>query len=80
MKIDPAVLKALREGTEPPDAKLNALATFVRALIRTKGHVSEAGLNRFIAAGYTGEQGLGVLIGVAMTAPDAGWFVGLKIV
>jgi len=66
MKIDPAVLKALRQGTETPDAKLNALATFVRTLIRTKGHVPEADLNRFIAAGYTREQGLGVLIGVAM--------------
>ena len=66
MKIDPAVLKALRQGTEPPDAKLNALATFVRTLIRTKGHVSEADLNRFVAAGYTREQGLGVLIGLAM--------------
>ena len=66
MKIDPAVLKALRQGTEPPDAKLNALATFVRTLIRTKGHVSEADLNRFIAAGYTREQDLGILIGVAM--------------
>ena len=66
MKIDPAVLKALREGAEPPDAKLKALATFVRALIRTKGHVSEADLNGFIAARFTREQGLGVLIGVAM--------------
>jgi AhpD family alkylhydroperoxidase len=66
MKIDQAVLKALRQGTEPPDAKLNALATFVRTLIRTKGNVSDAGLNRFIAAGYTREQGLGSLIGAAM--------------
>jgi alkylhydroperoxidase family enzyme len=66
MKIDPAVLKALRQGTELPDAKLNALATFVRTLVRTKGHISEADLNSFIAAGYTREQGLGVLIGVAM--------------
>ena len=54
------------QGTEPPDAKLNALATFVRTLIRTKGHVSEADLNSFIAAGYTREQALGVLIGAAM--------------
>lgn len=66
MKIDPAVLDALRDGTESPDAKLNALATFVRALVRTKGHVSETELESFIAAGYTREQGLGVLIGIAM--------------
>jgi len=66
MKIDPAVLKALRKGTELPDTKLNALATFVRTLIRSKGHVSEADQDAFTAAGYTREQGLGVLIGVAM--------------
>jgi AhpD family alkylhydroperoxidase len=66
MKIDPAVLKAIRHGTESPDAKLNALATFVRKLIRTKGHGTEADSNSFIAAGCTREQGLGALIGVAM--------------
>jgi uncharacterized peroxidase-related enzyme len=66
MKIDPAVLKAIRQGTESPDAKLNALATFVRRLIRSKGHVTDADLNQFTAAGYTREQGLGVLIGIAM--------------
>lgn len=66
MKIDPAVLNAIRRGAELPDAKLNALATFVRKLIRTKGHVTEADLKHFTAAGYTREQGLGVLIGVAM--------------
>jgi uncharacterized peroxidase-related enzyme len=65
-KIDPAVLQALRAGTDGPDVKLNALAAFVRTLIRTKGHVPEADLNRFVAAGYAREQGLGVLIGVAM--------------
>lgn len=65
-KIDPAVLKALREGTRAPDAKLDALASFVRALVRDKGNVSEAEVERFVAAGYTREQGLGVLIGVAM--------------
>lgn len=66
VKIDPQVLKALREGRETSDAKLNELAAFVRALIRTKGHVSTADLDRFISAGYTREQALGVLIGLAM--------------
>jgi AhpD family alkylhydroperoxidase len=65
-KIDPASLQALRAGTAVPDAKLNALATFVRALIRSKGLVADADVDRFVGAGYTREQGLGVLIGVAM--------------
>ena len=66
MKIDPAVLRALRNGSEAPDTKLNALASFVRALIRTKGHVAEVDVERFVSAGYTRGQALGVLIGVAM--------------
>jgi uncharacterized peroxidase-related enzyme len=65
-KIDPAVLKALREGTETPDVKLSALASFVRSLVRTRGKVPDAERQRFFAAGYTREQGLGVLNGVAM--------------
>ena len=66
LKIDPASLQALRNGGEPPDPKLAALATFVRRIVRTKGHVSEADVTAFVAAGYSREQGLGVLIGVAM--------------
>lgn len=66
LKIDPATLKALRAGTPAPDPKLEALATFVRAMVRSKGRVSDADVERFVAAGYTREQGLGVLNGVAM--------------
>lgn len=65
-KVDPEALKAFRRGESSNDAKLNALADFVRRLIRTKGHVSETDLARFLAAGYTREQGIGVLIGIAM--------------
>jgi AhpD family alkylhydroperoxidase len=65
-KIDPAALAAVRQGSEGPDERLNALARFVRMLIRTKGHVARADLARFLAAGYTPEQALGVLIGIAM--------------
>lgn len=66
LKLDPAALQALRAGAPLPDAKLDALATFVRTLVRTKGRVGDDDVNRFVAAGYTREQGLGVLIGVAM--------------
>jgi AhpD family alkylhydroperoxidase len=66
LKIDPAVLQALRSGADVPDEKLAALATFVRTLVRNRGRVRDDELDRFVAAGYTREQGLGVLIGVAM--------------
>ena len=66
LKMEPAVLQALRSGTDVPDDKLGALAAFVRTLVRNRGHVRDDELDRFVAAGYTREQGLGVLIGVAM--------------
>ena len=66
VRIDPTTLEALRDGTEPSDERLDALATFVRTMIRTKGRIAETDLESFTAAGYTREQGLGVLIGIAM--------------
>ncbi|MBK8018629.1 MAG: carboxymuconolactone decarboxylase family protein [Betaproteobacteria bacterium] len=66
LKIDPAALRAIRAGTAVQDAKLDALVTFTRAMIRSRGHVSEAEVENFVAAGYTREQGLGILIGLAM--------------
>jgi AhpD family alkylhydroperoxidase len=66
LKIDRASLHALRTSATVPDAKLDALAAFTRAMIRSRGHVSEADVERFVAAGYTRDQGLGVLIGLAM--------------
>lgn len=66
LKIDPASLQAIRASAAPADPKLAALAAFTRAMIRSRGHVSEADVERFVAAGYTREQGLGVLIGLAM--------------
>jgi uncharacterized peroxidase-related enzyme len=66
LKIDPVALAAIREGRDVLDERLDALANFVRKLIRTKGHVATADLERFLAAGYTREQALGVLIGLAM--------------
>jgi len=65
-KIDPQALQAIRCGENTNDPKLKALADLVRSLIRTKGKVSEKDLSNFLAAGYTREQGIGVLIGIAM--------------
>jgi len=64
--IAPDALAALRCGDTPPDPKLAALVTFTRHLIREQGRVDDAALNEVLAAGYTREQALGVLIGIAM--------------
>jgi uncharacterized peroxidase-related enzyme len=54
----PETLAALRDGTEVPDARLEALRQFADELARTRGHVPAAEVGRFLAAGFTAEQAL----------------------
>ena len=49
-----------------PNPKLEALAEFTRAVIRTKGAVSAEELQAFLAAGYAEQQVLEVILGVAL--------------
>lgn len=65
MKIDGAVVDALREGRDGPDAKLNALANFTRAVVAKRGAVDGPDAKAFLEAGYTKAQMLEVVVGVA---------------
>lgn len=59
------VVQALRDRKEPADARLAALAAFTLALVRDRGWVAESpALERFLAAGFSKEQALEVLLGV----------------
>lgn len=60
------VVEALRAGGPVPDPKLEALRRYTAELMRTKGFVGQAELERFLQAGYTRSQALEVLVGVAM--------------
>lgn len=60
------VVDALRAGQPLPDARLQALASFTRAVVRQRGWVADAPLATFLAAGYTRQQSLEVVLGVAM--------------
>ena len=55
------LVDAVCAGTALPDARLDALATFTRVLIQTRGHVPTPALDAFLAAGYTSEQALEVV-------------------
>lgn len=66
VKVDPAVVDALREGQPLPDRKLEALAVFTRAVVKQRGMVTGKPLEDFIAAGYNRAQVLDVVLGVAM--------------
>lgn len=63
------VLQALRKTTPiESDVKLDTLARFTLAVINTKGKVDEQILNDFLAAGYTTQNALDVVLGVSLAS------------
>ncbi len=60
------LVEALRRQTPLPDAKLEALAAFTRAVIRRKGAVTADELDAFKAAGYGEQQVIEAILGVAL--------------
>lgn len=65
--IDAEDVRALREKRLPKPAKLAALSGFTRALIEKRGHVDERDLSTFTAAGFTPDQALEVIAGLAVS-------------
>ena len=64
--MPPPVLAALRDGNTLPDAKLEALRSFVSEVVSTRGRVSDARIQLFLDAGYTRANVLEVVFGAAM--------------
>jgi alkylhydroperoxidase family enzyme len=56
---------AIRQGGLPRDPKLAALSHLARTLIAQRGHVAEADMKAFLAAGFEREQVLEVIAVVA---------------
>lgn len=65
-KLPVELVEALRQQTTLPDAKLDALAVFTRAVIRTRGAVGAEELQAFLAAGYGEQQVIEVILGVSL--------------
>ncbi|MEM6625714.1 MAG: carboxymuconolactone decarboxylase family protein [Pseudomonadota bacterium] len=59
------VVEALREGTPINDPKLQALREFVAKVVVQRGELSEADTQAFLAAGYSTQTILDVILGVA---------------
>jgi uncharacterized peroxidase-related enzyme len=62
----PEVIAALRNDTPIPDAKLNALVTLVKELVRERGYSKDETVQKFLAAGYKKEQVMELLLGIAL--------------
>jgi uncharacterized peroxidase-related enzyme len=61
------LVDAVCAGGTLSDARLDALATFTRVLIQTRGHVPTPALDAFLAAGYTAENVLEVVAQLGFT-------------
>lgn len=59
------VTEALRNETPLPTAKLEALRDFTLSVVRDRGNVDDAAVQRFVDAGYTKRQILEVVLGVS---------------
>jgi len=65
-KLDAAAIEALRAGTSIPDEKLEALRRFASLVVVNRGWVPAEEQQAFLDAGYTAENALEVIVGVAV--------------
>ncbi len=64
--VDEGVIEALRSGTPIDDPKLEALRTFSAVIHETRGWASEEQIEAFLAAGYTKQTVLEVIVGTSL--------------
>lgn len=65
-KVPTAVTDAVRDGMPIADEKLQALNVFVTTMVSTRGRPEETDLKAFLAAGYTENQVLEVILAIAI--------------
>ena len=66
LRVDSAMLDAVRGRAPLANPKLDALATFTRRVVEQRGRLADAEVAAFLDAGYTRAQVLEVLLGVGM--------------
>lgn len=64
--MSPHEIEALRQGAELEDPKLESLRRFTKSLILNRGKIAEAELKAFFAVGYSAQQALEVILGIAV--------------
>jgi AhpD family alkylhydroperoxidase len=65
--VSPESIDALRDGLSPVEPRLGALSDFARAMVRRRGAVESADVERLCNAGYTRAQALEVVLGMAFS-------------
>ena len=64
--LDDKMVRALVALAPVPDAKLNALRDFTRAMVEERGRLHEQRVRQFLEAGYTNAQVFEVVMGIAL--------------
>lgn len=64
--VDAGVIAALRSGSSIADSKLEALRTFAAVLNEKRGWPDEVDIEAFLAAGYTRQSVLEVVLGTSL--------------
>ncbi|MBU3006170.1 carboxymuconolactone decarboxylase family protein [Paraglaciecola arctica] len=65
MKVDSALIEALRNQEPMPTPKLQALFDMTLSIVRNRGNVSQQELDSFYAAGYGEQQVLEIILGLS---------------
>lgn len=65
MKVDDAVIDALRNQTALPNEKLQVLHETTLALTKNRGYISNEEKEKFFAVGYTNKQLLEIVLGLS---------------
>jgi len=65
-KLDEDAVNALRALRPVADSRLQAVAVFTRAVIRSRGAVTDAEFEAFVAAGFSQANALEVVLGVSL--------------
>jgi uncharacterized peroxidase-related enzyme len=65
-KLGDDVINAVRDGSAIADTKLAALSGFTRGVVEKRGNMSEPEIEAFLAAGYSKEQTLKVVMATAL--------------
>lgn len=60
------VVKAIQAGEASGDARLDAVADFARAVIATRGAVSDADYAALLSHGYGPQQALEIILGISL--------------
>jgi uncharacterized peroxidase-related enzyme len=63
--VPPLIIEALRNNTTIPDQKLEFLRHFTLLLMENKGNVSEFEIQKFIDAGFTNQNIIEIIGGIA---------------